>query len=244
MAVITVLQHSDIGPGRLGATLRDHGFTLDIRRIDLGPEAGGQGVPSSLDNVHAVLSLGGPMDPTDDLPWLHDEMELIRKAHEANLPVIGICLGHQIIGRALGGELAKLDEPEWGFCDVSLPNPGQTEQMLAGMPWNHKQFQSHSFHIEKAPPGAKVLATSKACPVQAMKIGLRTYGFQFHFEYDRPLIQSLPSREADLMRAAGMSEKQLQAELDEHYGRFVRISERLCVNLASLAFPARDLLSV
>ena len=243
MAVITVLQHSDIGPGRLGATLRDHGFTLDIRRVDLGPEAGGDDVPRSLENVHAVLSLGGPMDPTEDLAWMHDELDLIRAAHEAQLPVIGICLGHQLIARALGGEVEKLDTPEWGFTKVSLPVPGQTEAMIAGMPWDHHQFQSHSFHVAKAPPAAKVLAASDACPVQAMKLGLRTYGFQFHFEYDKPLIESLPTREADLMMAAGKSPEALGTELQDHYGSFVRVSERLCVNLATLAFPARDLLS-
>lgn len=244
MAVLLVLQHSYYGPGRLGATLRDHGFRLDIRRVDLGPEAGGDPIPNDTRDYAGVITLGGPQQPDDDLPWMHDELALLREAHERELPVIGICLGHQLVARALGGEVAKLPSPEWGLHKVSLSFPGQTEPMLAGIPWDHPQFHTHAWEVSTPPPGATVLASSEQCKVQAFRAGVRTFGFQFHLEWDKPFIQTLVETDRDLMTAAGMDEARLTEQLEQSYGRYVRHAERLCVNLTTLAFTYRDLLRV
>jgi GMP synthase-like glutamine amidotransferase len=101
------------------------------------------GVPTDLDNIHGVISLGGPMNVTDNPAWLAAEVALIKKAHEAQLPVIGICLGHQIIAHALGGQVGPMDKPELGFHDVSLTVPAQTETLMGGIPWTCPQYCSH-----------------------------------------------------------------------------------------------------
>jgi len=125
MAII-VFQHDDRNAaGRLGLTLRDHGFKLDIRRLHRG-----DAVPPDFDEVEGVLSLGGKPnvdDPRDMHPWMDAELAFLREAHARALPVVGICLGHQLIAAALGGEVAKADKPEAGFVRVRLTPPAHIQ---------------------------------------------------------------------------------------------------------------------
>lgn len=242
MATIIVLQDGQhLGPGRLGVTLRDHGFKLDFRRID---KDGEQAVPKDMDGAQGLVVLGSPASPLEDAPWVSRTMDLIRRAHEAEMPVIGICMGHQLIARALGGTVEKLPAISLGFEPVELTVAGQTETMLAGMPWRVMQFQSHEHHVAKAPPGATVLAKSATTPVESFKAGIRTYGFQWHFEFDRPGI----TRHVSILKKAqgvdSLSLEQLEKQLDEHYPMFSRAGDRLCVNIASFAVPFDRLLAV
>lgn len=242
MATIIVLQDGQhLGPGRLGVTLRDHGFKLKYCRIDRDGEAA---VPSDMDGAQGLIIMGSPASPSEDLPWIGRTMELIRLAHDAEMPVIGICMGHQLIARALGGEVARLPAMALGFERVELTVAGQTETMLAGLPWSAPMFESHENHVTKAPPGATVLAKSATSPVECFKAGIRTYGFQHHFEFDRPAITR---HVALLKRTQGVDSltiDQLETQLDEHYARFARAADRLCVNIASFAVPFDRLLAV
>lgn len=224
-------------------TLRDHAFKLDIRRVDLPASEGGDAVPSDLDDLHGLVVLGGGQNVDQAHAWMERERELIRKAHEAGLPVVGICLGAQLIAQALGGTVEKMQTPEVGFKKVRVLVPGQTETMLAGVPWESMQYLSHGYEITQAPPGAQVLASSDACKVQCFKAGLRTFGFQFHFELDRPGIEQLASDESALLAAAGVTPGEIASQIEAHYARFAIIGDRLCVNLATFAFPYAELLS-
>lgn len=238
MANILVLQHSDFGgPGRLGATLRDHGFHLDIRRVDDGSDP----FPPDLDNIHGVVSLGGPQSANDSAAWIRQEMHLLREAHDAGLAVIGVCLGAQLLAKALGGSVERMESPEVGFEPVSLTIPGQTDTLLAGVPWTHHAFQAHQDRII-APEGAGVLASSERAPVQIFRMGLRTIGFQEHFEADRTLIDAVLGACGDVVEAGGKTIEQVREEAEAHYERFAVIADRMCVNLATLCFGYRDLL--
>jgi GMP synthase (glutamine-hydrolysing) len=233
---IIVFQHGDhIRPGRLGLTLRDHGFKLDIRR----PDKDGNAIPPDMDDVHGVISLGGEQNVGDPLPWLAREAEFLKEAHRRELPVIGICLGHQLIAHALGGQVAPMTQPEVGFTTVMLPPPGQTEPMLAGIAWGSPQFQSHSREVTQLPPGATLLASSKQCKMQAFKAGIRTYGFQFHFECDRAMVDEYTKLDTQALQACGIAPSDAKAQADQHYDTFARYADRLCVNLATLLFPDR-----
>ena len=236
---ILVFQHSSIGgPGRLAATFRDHGFKLDIRRPDLGGP--GQGVPTDLDGVQGVIILGGPMNVTEigQLPWMQQEAEFIKKVHAAELPVIGICLGAQLIAHALGGVVGpKEGPPDLGFYPTAITIPGQVETMLGGVPWNHPQLYSCGQEVKQTPPGATVLAGTASTKVTCFKVGIRTYGFLFHFECDRPMAESLLKESAELAGRANKSASGLAGELDQHYATFARVADRLAVNLASFCFP-------
>ncbi len=237
MPRIIVFQHSEAGtPGRLGATLRDHGFKLDVLRADLSADQGGAGVPKDLDDVAGVVVLGGPQSVNDAHAWIDEECRFIREAHQAELPVVGICLGHQLIAKALGGEVTRMPKPECGFTRVHLTGPAQTEAMLGGIAWSSMQYQSHGDEVSTPPPGAVVLASNEACKVQAFRVGLRTLGFQYHFEADRPMISAICDRERTMLGEAGASPDEIAAQASEHYDRFATLANRLCVNLVTLAF--------
>ncbi len=245
MARIVVLQHgADNAPGRLGMTLRDHAFKLDVRRVDIPPSEGGHGVPQDLDDLHGLLVLGGAQNVDQNLPWMRQEHELLRKAHGAGLPVVGLCLGAQIIAQALGGKVEKMEAPEVGFKKVRILQPGQTETMLAGVPWECMQYLSHQLKVKVQHARDQLLASNDACKTQCSKAGHRTFAFQFHFELDRPGLERLVRSEAKLLAEAGVTPGEIAAQGDEHYARFAVIADRLSLNLASFAFPFSELLSV
>ncbi|MEO1008587.1 MAG: type 1 glutamine amidotransferase [Planctomycetota bacterium] len=242
MATIIVIQDGDdLGPGRLGITLRDHGYRLAICRVD---RDGGDAIPADLDGAHGVLVMGSDVAPDADLPWIDRTLDLVRKAHDAELPVIGVCMGHQLIARALGGTLERMPEVALGFDRVDITVAGQTETMLAGVPWGVQQFQSHEYHVSQPPEGSTVLASGERCPVEAFRVGIRTYGFQYHFEFDRPAITAHVAARLAKMRERGMTLASLERDLDEHYAAFARAADRLCINIASFAFPFNRLLAV
>lgn len=237
MATILVLQHSRVGAGRLGATLRDHAFKLDIRKVAIPVDQGGDEFPHDLDGYQGLICLGGPALPDQNDDWILREIELIKEAHSMELPLIGICLGHQLIARALDGDVGKMDKPEWGFENVKLTTQGQIEAMLGGIPWTSPQFQSHTYEVTKAPPGATVLAENEHSGVQAYKVGHRTFGFQYHFEADGPMLEFFEKTDADFMEQAGVTGSAFRAQAVEHYDMFARVADRLCVNLVTYAFP-------
>lgn len=233
---ILVLQHSEHGgPGRLGLTLRDHGLRADIRRIDRNDP-----IPGDLDDVQGLVILGSPDNVTEiaATPWMQAEAELIRKAHAAQLPTVGICFGAQLIAHALGGTVApKTTGPDVGFFPLSINTIGQVETILAGMPWNHHTLFSCGQEITQLPPGATLLASTRTTKNACYRIGIRTFGFIFHFECDRPMTEQLIAASSDLSLKASKSSSDLAGEIDRHYTTFARISDRLCVNLATTLYP-------
>jgi len=249
---IVVLQHAAMdGVGRLGPELRDHALKLDIRRLDLPAAQGGRGVPIDFDDVDAVISLGGPMNVGDATPltagWMQAELDFLREAHARQLPVLGLCLGAQMIAKAIGGEVGVSGPapsgPEIGFCAVQQTPPGNTDRILAGIPWTSWQFQAHGQEIKKLPDGATLLQTSPACKVQAFSVGLRTYAFQYHFETTKGDVDGYLADPwcQGLMSALGVSQSQLRAQASEHYEAFERLGQRLAGNIAAYMFPMRSM---
>ncbi|MEQ8769314.1 MAG: type 1 glutamine amidotransferase [Phycisphaerales bacterium] len=242
MATILVIQHvKQQGPGRLGATLRDHGFRLDIR-TPADPQ--GRPLPGDLDNVQGVLALGGTQNADESHPWLDREREILAEAHARGIPTVGICLGHQILAQALGGEIGKMPTPEAGFVPVELTHDGRNDTILSGVAWKAPWFQLHGQEVTTPPPGAAVLGSSERCKVQAFRAGHRTYGFQQHLEFDLAFIGAHIDSHPGEYQAAGVSPEEARAQLEAHGEMFSRLSDRICVNLATYAFNFDELTAV
>jgi GMP synthase (glutamine-hydrolysing) len=230
---ILVIQHSDANrPGRLGLTLRDHAFKLDVRRIDRGDP-----LPPDLDDVDGVITLGGPQNVDEGHAWIEKELAFLREAHERALPIVGVCLGAQLIAVALGGEVGPMDAGEAGFVDVDILPAGHTDTILSGIAWRSPQFQKHRYEVKALPAGAAHLASSTRCRVQAFRAGMRTYGFQYHIEADRPIIDELMKDARTSLHQAGLTTEEFARQLDERYPAFARLADRLCVNIATYLIP-------
>lgn len=242
---IIILQHSDTnigGAGRLAAALRDHGFPLDFRRPDMNGLNPDTGIPSDLDDVHGLVVLGGPQMVTDidKTPWLAKEAELIKSAHEAGIPVIGICLGAQLIGHALGGKVDWKEKPAYGMQRVSLNPAGQTDTLVAGIQWNHPQFFSCSQEVKQLPPGAMNLGSAPGTQHAVFRVGLRTVAFQYHPECDRPQLDEFVKNGGDAMAKAGITAAEATSQIEANYAAYARLNDRLCTNLIHYLFvPAK-----
>lgn len=177
---ILVLQHIAVEhPGILRDFLAADGITWDAVELD-----NGDAVPP-LRGYGALWVMGGPMDVWEETehPWLVAEKQVIREAVlERGMPYLGLCLGHQLLGAALGGKVDKMKEPEVGILGIELTAEGRADPLFAGIAPRHEALQWHGAEVAETPPGAVVLASSPACAVQAMRVGLNAYGIQYHVE--------------------------------------------------------------
>src|SRR3989304_290806 len=114
MKPLFIFRHIDIeGPGYPTHFLKKHGIHYRLVKVDEGDV-----IPRSLDNIGGLVFMGGSMSVNDDLPWIHQEITLIKRAAEAKLPILGHCLGGQLISKALGGEVYANPVKEIGWDNL------------------------------------------------------------------------------------------------------------------------------
>jgi len=234
---ILILEHDDLDSSqRLGQLLSDYGHKLDVRLLHKGDD-----LPPDLDNVDGLISMGGPQDTDQvgDHPWMAGEMAMIKDAHERDIPVMGVCLGAQLVAVALGGEVARMQAPELGMGKTTLSFFGSTDPILTGIPWNTVQMHAHGCEITKAPPGGTPapLASTKASKCQAFRVGLTTYGFQYHFEWTKERCLDIIDHNGKWVEAMGTSADELKKGVEDHYDLYRHLGDRLCKTIADRLFP-------
>ncbi len=207
----------------------------------------GEPIPS-LDGYDALWVMGGPMDvwEEDRHPWLVAEKRAIREAvEERRLPYLGLCLGHQLLGAALGGTVGKAPAPEVGVLEVELTAAGRTDPLFAGIAPRFKALQWHGAEVAAAPPGAVILAQSPLCAVQALRIGDRAYGLQYHTELTGVTVPewgAVPAYACSLDETMGSGAlPRLAAEAERHMPSFNADSRRLYDNWMRLTGLRRRL---
>lgn len=180
MSEILVIQNTKIeGIGSLGELLKKDGF--EIKTVIAKNET----IPDT--RPDAIIILGAPESANDDLPHLKKELELIRDAVKKNIPVLGICLGSQLIAKAFGAKVYRGPKKEIGFYnDVEFENI-EKSKMFRGMTSPALVFHWHGDTFD-LPENAIRLAHSKDYQNQAIKIG-SAVGVQFHLEIDEPTIK-------------------------------------------------------
>ena len=185
---MVVVQHE---PGEGPGTLAPF-----VRGARLVRTWAGDPVPAE---AEALVVLGGGMSAYEQarLPHLADEVRLLRNCVERGRPVLGICLGSQLLATALGGEVARAPRKEIGFYRVRLLPPAREDLLFSGAPDTFVAFHWHGDAFA-LPRGAVPLAASTMTPLQAFRFGERAWGVQFHLEVDEPVLEAMLSGEAEL----------------------------------------------
>ena len=194
MKPVLILQHlSADGPAFFATWLQRQGVPFTVRNTEAG-----QAYPDRMDAFSALAVLGGEMSANDPLPSLRQAEDLIRQAMAADKPVIGHCLGGQLMARALGARVGDSPAPEvgWQALDIVDSDPARA---WFGQRRRATVFQWH-FEAFELPPGATLLAASAACPHQAFAIGPHL-GMQFHIEVDEEKLRRWATLDTPAYRA-------------------------------------------
>ena len=183
MRALAIVHQWDAGPGVFADAMRARGTELDEWLIPNSPP------PADPLGYDAVLTFGGAVhaDQEGDNPWLVDEKALLAGLIERRVPLLGMCLGCQLVAEAGGGAAKRASTPEIGWHEVELAPAAADDPLLGALPPRFEAFQWHSYEAE-LPPGATALATSPVC-LQAFRLEGPAWGIQFHAEVSRPDVE-------------------------------------------------------
>ncbi len=182
--ILIVKNISIEGPGTLGEYFVKKGY--EIKTVDLEKK---DKLPSDLEDIKAVVVLGGPMNvyEEDKYPYLKEEGLFINKVLSLEIPFLGICLGAQLLAKAIGGRVIRAAKEEIGFYKVRLTSDGIKDRLFRGLSEEFDVFQWHGDTFE-LPMNARVLVSSEICRNQGFIVGKNAYGLQFHVEVDQKSI--------------------------------------------------------
>jgi len=224
---VAVFRFSDTeGPGHFATYLDATRVPWTLVKLDAG-----DAVPASSEGYSGLAFMGGPMSANDELPWTQPVLALMRDAVKRGVPVIGHCLGGQMLARALGGEVTRNPVKEIGW------NPVKVEDTPAARDWfgaDLREFTTFQWHGEAftIPPGGERILTGVYCPNQAYVVDGRHLGMQCHVEMTPEMIASWIGSgagevEANLASPAVQPVEKIQSEMPGKLPALSNTAERL-----------------
>ncbi|HET9033155.1 MAG TPA: gamma-glutamyl-gamma-aminobutyrate hydrolase family protein [Dokdonella sp.] len=201
MSRILVFQHVAAEPlGTLDPLIRRRGHRMRFVNFERQPDA-----QPCMDRYDGLIVLGGPMNVEEQATRRHlrTELGVIEQALKQDKPILGICLGAQLLAHALGAAVIRNRQPEIGWYELEANPLGRVDDLVSGLGSRSPVFQWHS-RTFAIPHGASHLARTETCENQAFRYGRNAYGFQFHLEMDQALIErwvGLPRYHAELVAA-------------------------------------------
>ena len=224
MRLLSIVHGADVRAELFDDVVRAHGHELDEWSIVDQPSA-----PRPLEEYDGVFVFGGAMnvDEEEVHPWLRREDELLRRLLAQEMPLLGVCLGGQLLAKAAGAHVGPSPEPEFGFVPARLTDAAADDALFGSFAGELDVFDAHgyAFHV---PEGAVELARSSVCS-QAFRLGDRAWGLQFHPEVRVDQVARW-LKEDDLPNA-----DELVAELQARYGEWSRVGETLCLGFIGAA---------
>ena len=190
----------------------------------------GDGIPRE---AEALVVLGGGMSVADQerLPFLREEIRLLRRCVDAGRPVLGICLGSQLLASALGGSVAEARAKEIGFYRVRLEPAAREDALFAGAPDSFVAFHWHGDAFA-LPEGAVPLAGSTMTPLQAFRYGPRAWGVQFHLETDAQVLRAMIEGGRAELAETGVDAELLLAQAERELPRLQQIAAQVFARFA------------
>ncbi len=192
MRVLSITHGPTVPGGVFDEAVEAAGHTLERWQVPDGA------VPDAADAYDAVMVFGGSQHPDQDdrFDWLAHEESFLREVLAASVPVLGVCLGAQMLARAAGATVGPAPEAEIGWLDVSLTQDGAGDAVLGTLPARATVFQWHHYTFG-LPPGAAALAESDVC-LQAFRLeGKPAWGIQFHAEVTRAMLEAWAEEDPD-----------------------------------------------
>jgi len=209
--------------GTLNPLLKEQRMNIRYVNFERYPSA-----DPSLEKYQGLVIFGGWMGvyEADRYKHLKVEMKLIEQALKREIPILGICLGSQILAHVLGAQVRKHAEKEVGWNEVHLTEEGQKDPLLGHFGRMEKVFQMHGDTFD-IPAGAVHLASSAACSSQAFRYGDKAYGLQFHLEVDRAMIERFLHVKKNREEVEAFAGKQAILKMEEETELYLRRSVEL-----------------
>ena len=240
-----VLTHFEIeGPEALSEWLPAAGLELDVLALHHGDP-----VPGSLaaGGHDALVVMGGPQAAyDDDVPWHAAELALIRRTVATGAPVLGVCLGAQLLARATGGRVAPAERAEAGAGLVAKRDAAAGDPVFGPVPFTPDVVQFHGDEVVALPPGAVLLAGGASTEVQAFRVGPVAYGLQFHVEAGPRIVERWARENPGLLARAGTDAETVVASVERAWPDVAEVWEPAAARFAALArgsLVGRDLLA-
>jgi len=235
---IIVFQHLRIEhPGIFRDFFKEDAFEITTVELD-----DGERIPD-LNDFDALWVMGGPQDvwQEDKYPWLIKEKAAIRKAvNELKMPYVGICLGHQLLADALGGEVGPGDETEVGIMQIHKTDAGKQSPFLNKLADTMNCLQWHGAEVKTAPVGMDVLVSSDQCSIQSLSLGTQVFTTQYHQEIIDTTVSDwsdIPAYKRALEKSLGdNAASNLEKEALAHMDEFNKTARQLYENWKSVVF--------
>lgn len=235
MSSVLVVQHEDeCPPALLGRWLTEAGCTLEVCR----PYAG-DALPDHT-SYDAVLVLGGPQQAEDDtVAWFGPLKQELRAAHAAGVPVLGICLGHQLVAASLGGRVERNPRgQQLGLLDIGWTSEAATDELLGPVATPRRGVHWNDDVVTVLPEGATVLARTPAGEVQAARFGARTWGVQLHPEVDVEILRPWAADDREAHVARGVDQEALLRSVEDAAAELSDAWRPLALSFARIASRA------
>lgn len=227
MRVLSLIHDAHAASGVFGDAAREAGNDLVEWNVAEDP-----GPPFEPD---AALVFGGTMhvDQEDRHGWLREERALLRRWLAEGLPVLGVCLGGQLVAKALDASVVRMPTAEIGWFEVELTSEASQDPIFGGLPERFETFQWHSYAFEL--PAASVALARNARCLQAYRTGINAWGLQFHAEVRRETLESW----IDASAGGSIDTDRLRVESGERIARWNELGRAICGRFLAVADAIR-----